>query len=143
MVENGEFGRGGVVRRQLNLWFGPEFIGDFEAGDESPHLGFCDLPQSVQVLELGFKTVVCAVEPVPPSAGTMYAEWPANGITKFVWPELILARKDLNPFGETGASLYRHLKAKRKIIDVDAAVSGKQRLVRKSTRVRAPPRLFP
>src|ERR1700757_3580131 len=39
MIQNAKFPPCGVVRRQLHLWFAPEFLGHFEAGDESHHLG--------------------------------------------------------------------------------------------------------
>ena len=106
------------------------------------HLGFCDLPQALQILQLGFKLVVRTVEPVPPYGSTMDSQRPANGITKFVWAELILARKYLDSFGETGSSLYRHFKAKGEIVDVDAAVSRQQWLVREDPEVSTATRLF-
>src|ERR1700691_1238795 len=121
MIQNAKFPPREVVRRQYNLWSGPEFLWHFEAGDESGYLGFCHLPQALQILQLGFKLVVCTVEPVSPSGGAMDSQRPANGVAEFVWAELILAWKDLNSFGETGASLYGDLKPKREIVDIDAA----------------------
>src|SRR5579859_1197787 len=142
MVQNAKFPPRGVVRRQLNLRFGPEFLGHFEARDEADYLSFCDLPQALQIVELRFQLVICAIEPVSFLGCSMDAQRPANGVTKFVWPELILARKDLNPFGETGASSYRHLKAKGEIVDVDAAMSRQQWLVGKDPEVSATARLL-
>ena len=104
--------------------------------------GFCDLPHSLQILQLRFKMIVGTVKPVPPSGGAMDAQRPANGITKFVWAELILARKHLDSFCETGASFYRHLKPKSEIIDVQAAVSRQKWLVGKDPEVSTTPRLF-
>src|SRR5579859_6006048 len=99
MVQNAKFPPRGVVRRQLNLWFAPEFLGHIEAGDESHHLGFRDLSQALQITQLSFKIVVGTVEPVPLHGGPMDSHRPANGIAKFVRLKLILAGKDLNPFG--------------------------------------------
>src|SRR6201998_690959 len=126
MVQNAKFPPCGVVRRQLNLWLAPEFLGHFEAGDEPTHLGFCNPSQALQITQLSFKMVVSTVEPVPLPGGPMDAQRPANAIAKFVRLKLILAWKHLNPFGETRASLHRHLKAKGEIVDVDAAVSSQQ-----------------
>src|ERR1700740_2596519 len=40
VVQNAKFPPRGVVRRQFDLRFGPEFLRHFEASDESDHLGF-------------------------------------------------------------------------------------------------------
>src|SRR5579863_2534428 len=71
MVQNAKFPPRGVIRRQFNLRFRAEFLGHFEASDEPNHLGFCDLSQALQVVELRFHLVVCAVEPVPLYGGPM------------------------------------------------------------------------
>jgi hypothetical protein len=142
MVQNAKFPPRGVVRRQFNLRFGSEFLMLFEASDESDHLGFCDLPEALQIFELGLKMIICTVEPVPSYRGAMDSQRSTNSITKVACLELILARKDLNPFGETGASLYRHIKAEGEIVDVDAAVSRQQWLVRKDPKVSATARLL-
>jgi hypothetical protein len=137
MIQNAKFPPGGVVRRQLNLRFAAELLGHFEPGDEPTHLGFCNPSQALQITQLSFEMVVSTVEPVSLPGVPMDSQRPANAIAKFVWLKLILAGKDLNPFGETGASLYRHLKAKGEIVDVDAAVSRQQWLVGKDPEVSA------
>src|SRR5580698_117224 len=110
VVQNAKFPPGRVVRRQLNLWLRPELLGHFEARDESDHLGFCDLPQTFQVLQLGLKKIVGTVEPVPPSGGAMDSQRSANSVTKFVRAKLILAGKHLDSFCQTGTPFYRHFK---------------------------------
>src|SRR5579863_6737433 len=57
MVQNAKLPPRGVIRRQLNLWFGPEFLRHFEASDEPDHLWFCDLSQALQIVELRFQLV--------------------------------------------------------------------------------------
>jgi hypothetical protein len=72
----------------------------------------------------------------------MNAKRSTDGIAKFVWAELILAWKNLDSFRQTGASFYGYFQAKRKIIDVDAALSREQWLVREDPEVGATTGLF-
>src|ERR1700678_615194 len=110
--------------------------------NEPVHFVLCDLPQTLQVLHLRIKPVICTIEPVAPSGSSMDSERPPNGIAEFVRSELILARKYLDSFRQTRAAFYRNFQATRQVVDVDPAVPCKQWLVCKDPEVSTATRLF-
>jgi len=71
----------------------------------------------------------------------MNSERCADGVAEFVRSDLVLAREDLDTFRQSGA-LDREAQSEGSVIDVDAAIFGKGRLVEKDPEVAAPIRFF-
>src|ERR1700686_2923061 len=143
VIENAKLRSSGIVRRQLNSCLRTKLFRHFESIDEPAHLGLCDLSQSLQVVELRFEPVVCTIEPVAPSSGTMESERPPDSIAEFVRAELILTRKYLDSFRQTRTTtLHWHFQAKSQVVDVDPAVPCEQWLLREDPEVSAATGLF-
>src|ERR1700680_2936459 len=142
VIENAKLRSSGIVRRELNSCLRTKLFWHFESINEPAHLGLCYLSQALQVVELRFEPVVCAIEPVAPSSGTMDSERPPDSIAEFVRAELILTRKDLDSFRQTRTAFYWHFQAESQVVDVDPAVPCEQWFVRKDPEVSTPTGLF-
>jgi hypothetical protein len=142
VIENAELWARGIVWRQLYLWLGAKFFWHFESIDEPSYFALRDLSQALQILQLRIESVICAIEPVASSGGTMNSERPPDSIAEFVRAELILTRKYFDSFRQTRTVLYWHFQPKSQVVDVDPAVPCEQWLVREDPKVSAATRLF-
>jgi hypothetical protein len=142
VIEDSELAARGIVGRQYNFRLRTEFFRHLEPVDEPQHFRFGDLLEPFKVIQLGFDFVVCPIKPVTLLGGSMDAKRPADRVPEFIRSEFILTGKDLDSFRQSRAAFDGDLQAASQVINVDAAVSGKQRFVSKDPKMSAAPRLF-
>src|ERR1700757_1492802 len=93
-------------------------------------------------MQLSLQVVICPVKPVPLSGGPMDTERTTDGVAKFVWPELILSRKNFDSIRQSRAAFDGNLEATGEIVDVYPALLCQQWLVGEDPKMTATPRFL-
>ena len=80
-----------------------------------------DLPETVEVLDLGFQGVISTIKPEPPVSVLVYSQGSANGVAKFTASNGVMLGKYLDAVGQTralhwNAQLHSEIVAKRGIL---------------------------
>jgi hypothetical protein len=73
----------------------------WHARAEPRQLGFGELLQVLQVIQLGGDITAGIVKPVPVVVGAMHSEWAAQGIAQFMRSDSVLTRKYFDPLPQS------------------------------------------